>query len=83
MGKKKGKKKKGWRSRTIEIVAINVGRRISVSSEDEIFPIEGLLDGDGDPCDDEDDARFAVAGSDEQGWVLLEIADFSEGYGCH
>lgn len=63
---------------TVIVEAVHVTKRLVLYGEGVVVPIEEFLDFEGDECDLEC-AEFAVAGTDEHGWVCLRLDDYVAG----
>lgn len=46
---------------------------------DDIVPVDEWYDDDGEPCEPKG-ARYCVAGTDEFGWVTIELHDKNQEY---
>lgn len=60
----------------INIEAINVSKRVALSEDGEVFPMETFFDGDGEECEPED-AVLIVCGKGNR-WFHVAPADYTE-----
>lgn len=61
----------------MQVLAVNIERRLVLMDDDSFVPITNLLDAHGDECDI-DDALAAVAGPDGDGqWHSVDLTKFS------
>lgn len=58
----------------VRISAVLTHSRLVVLDDDRVLPITNFFDEEGDDCELED-ARIAVAGEDEFGWITFDLRD--------
>ena len=67
-------------SEPLDIVAVNVERRIAILDDGTQIPVTNLLDADGDEALDPLEATAFVAGPGPQGqWFAAKFEDFGSG----
>ncbi len=60
----------------MDIVAVNRAKAHVLTDDGDIWPITTWLDGDGDPCDEEDAFLAIVKGPNV--WVVVNLDAFEE-----
>ena len=63
-------------SDTIEVVAVNLGARLALSSDDVVATIEAFYDADYIPTSDRSEAVFAVLRFAENRWATIRLDEF-------
>lgn len=56
-----------------EVELIDIYAGYVLLTDDTLLPITNFMDGSGDDTDDPDEAVACVAGTDEYGWLTIEI----------
>ena len=66
----------GWRT-TVQIQQINLGRRLAITSTNELIPIIAMMDEHGENTSIPGDAKSFLAGPTESGsWLQDEVRSF-------